>query len=277
MTAYSTIASAEPVNAVISYPLFNLQDTSTALLLSSIRDHPLRLNSALGPHLVASYPLVSPTTEAFISPHSLIFEGDGTRILAGSDSLLSVFDISRPGDGPISWLPTSSRKGPQSAKSGMSMRGIISALALEPFSGILAAGTFSRRIGLYGSGGQGECIGVFRVEGTEADEYIGGRGVTQVIWSQCGRYLYIAERKSDGVMIYDIRKTGQLLGWLEGRKAMTNQRLGVQVVSISGGCGQQVWAGGIDGIIRSWRNPHASTGAQTPNIELLGHQGRSRF
>ncbi len=155
----------------------------------------------------------------------------------------------------------------------MSMRGIVSALAIESGSAVLAAGTFSRNIGLYGSEGQGDCVGVFSVEGTEADELISGRGVTQVIWSPCGRYLYIVERKSDGAMIYDIRKTGQLLGWLEGRKAMTNQRLAVSIVSTTEERydGYEVWAGGTDGRIRAWRNPHSSEGPQQPDSEWEGH------
>jgi len=36
-------------------------------------------------------------------------------------------------------------------------------------------------------------------------------------------------------MIYDIRKTGQLLSWLEGRKGMTSQRLGVVAAGIGEG------------------------------------------
>lgn len=253
--------------------MFDLQDPSTTLILSSQRDHPIRLNSALAVPLVASYPLVNPTTEAFVSPHALLFTADGSRFLAGSESLLSIFDISRPGEGPVGCLRTGRKRGTNLAVSGMSMTGILSALAIEQRSGILAAGAFNRHVGLYDSGGQGDCVGVFCVEGTEADLQIGGSGVTQVIWSPCGRYLYIVERKSEGVMIYDIRKTGQLLGWLEGRKALTNQRLGVHMSSPSGAASQEVWAGGTDGMIRAWRNPHEGEGAQRVCFELHGHNG----
>ena len=273
LIAYSTLPAAESVNTVTAYPMFDLQNPSTTLLLSSQRDHPIRLNSALTPQLVASYPLVNPTTEAFISPHSLLFTADGQRFLAGSESLLSIFDLSRPGDGPVGSYRTGKSGGSSFADSGMSLRGILSALAIEEQSGILAAGTFSRNIGLYDSKGQGDCIGVFCVKGTEADLQIGGSGATQVIWSPCGRYLYIAERKSDGAMIYDIRVTGRLLGWLKERRAVTSQRLGVHVVSISGTADQEVWAGGTDGMIRAWRNPHMGEGAQSASFEWHGHNG----
>jgi hypothetical protein len=158
----------------------------------------------------------------------------------------------------------------------MNITGILSTLAIDENSGILAAGTFSRFIGLYDSRGQGDCVGVFCVEGTEADSHIGGSGVTQVIWSSCGRYLYIAERKSDGAMIYDIRKTGQLLAWLQGRKAVTNQRLGVYLASSLGAAHQEVWAGGTDGRLRTWRDPHMAEGAQKAAFEWQGHDGNIR-
>jgi hypothetical protein len=253
--------------------MFDLQNSSVALLLSAHRDHPIRLNSALAPQLVASYPLVNPTSEAFISPHALLFTEDGSRFLAGSESLLSLFDLSRPGEGPMGSFRTGRKRGSNFADCGMSMTGILSALAIEEQSGILAAGTFTRHVGLYDSRGQGDCVGVFCVKGTEADVQIGGSGVTQVIWSPCGRYLYIVERKSEGAMIYDIRKTGQLLGWLEGRQAVTNQRLGLHLASLSVAANQEVWAGGTDGKIRAWRNPHQVEGAQSVSFEWHGHNG----
>ena len=260
------------MNAVHAYPLFDLQDPATALTLSSVRDHPVRLTSALAPSLLASYPLVNPSTEAYISPHSLLFSRDGARFWAGSESLLSCFDLSRPGNGPLTSLSTGARKGPRNADYGMSMKGLLSALAIDHNSGILAAGTFSRQVGLYGAEGQGDCVGVFSVEGTEADGKIGGRGLTQLIWSPCGRYLYIVERKSDGAMIYDIRNTGQLLGWLEGRKALTNQRIAMDVVRTSVD-GHEVWGGGTDGTIRVWKNPHTTEGGQKADSEWHGHDG----
>jgi telomerase Cajal body protein 1 len=272
-TSYSALASPEPVNAIASYPFYNLQDPATTLLLSAVRDHPVRLSSALTAQLVSSYPLVHPTTEAYISPHSLTFSKSDSKFLAGSQSLISVFDLSRPGNGPIRSLRTGTRKGIQFDQAGMKMNGIISALTIDPTSGVLAAGTFSRCIGLYGSVGEGDCLGVFSVAGTDADEKVRGQGVTQLIWSPCGRYLYIVERKSDGAMIYDIRKTGQLVGWLQGRHAMTNQRLGVGIVGVTDGDGHEIWAGGIDGVIRVWRNPHRREGGVKPDTTWNGHGG----
>lgn len=274
LTPYCTISSAESVNAVTGYPFFNLQDPSSALVLSSVRDHPIRLNSALTGHLGASYPVVNPMTEEFICPHSLLFSGAADRFIAGSDSLISVFDVSRPGEGPIASVPTGPKRKGTDYSSATTMRGIVSALGADPSTGVLAAGTFNRYVGLYDSWGQGDCVGVFSVKGTSADEEIGGGGITQISWSPCGRYLYIAERKSDGVMCYDIRKTGQLLSWLRGRNTQTNQRLGIDVVATEEHGGHEVWAGGIDGQFRMWKNPHQQEGSIAPAFGFEAHGGR---
>lgn len=272
---YAQIQCAEAVRALSTYPLFNLQDHSSTLLLCSFPDHPVRLHSALSGELVASYPLVNAATEAYISPHSLLFTGGGRSFISGSKGLLATFDVSRPGERPSHLFSTARSTGTSGAGSSSGIKGIISALAVEQASNVLAAGTFSRHVGLYHAAGQGDCLGVFRVDGTDADRRIGGKGITQLIWSPCGRYLYVVERHSRGVVVYDIRKTGQLLSWVEGRKAETNQRLGVDLFSSSHAeGGLEIWAGGADGNIRIWRNTHCQEGAHLPDLEWRAHNGK---
>ena len=273
MTPFSIISSSESVYATSLYPGFQLQDPSTALVLSSIRDHPIRLNSAFDSSLVSSYSLVNENTEAFICPHSLLFTPDGSRFIAGSDCLISVFDIARPGSAPIALLPTITNKRRKTMGGGVGMKGIVSALAVEPSSSILAVGTFTGHVGLYNDRGEGDTIGIFSLTGSQGHRSIGGRGVTQIKWSPCGKYLYVSERMSSGVLIYDIRDTGQLLGWLEGREAMTNQRLGIDVFGLGDGDGHEIWAGGTDGIIKVWMNPHQREAAQAPSWNWRGHEG----
>lgn len=276
---YSTLPSAEPVYAKAIYPLFDLQDPSTTLILSSVRDHPIRLSSALVPQTLGSYSLINPSTEAFVAPHSLLYPKHlgGSHFITGSDSLICIFDVSRPGtEGPVTRLPTIPSKRKQIVGGGVGMKGIVSALAMNPDQdGILAAGTFTRNIALYGSRGSGELIGTFSIAKSHADGHIGGTGITQLMWSPCGRYLYVAERKSGGILVYDIRVSGQLLGWLEGRNANTNQRMNADVVSVGSGSSQEVWAGGIDGVVRMWRNPHTMIGGSEPDFAIKAHNGES--
>ena len=247
------------------------------LLLSTTRDHPIHLTSALYPSLIASYPLISPTTEAYITPHSTLFTPDGTHFLTGSDSLICTFDVFRPGEGPIIRHPTIPSKRKKIVGGGVGMKGIISALDLST-NGLLAAGTFTRCVGLYDSAGQGDCVAVFSVaessecsEGAETD--IGGAGITQVRWSPCARYLYVAERKSDGVLVYDIRVAGKKLGCLEGRRAATNQRLGVEIVPTESG--HELWAGGTDGGVRIWANPWEVEGRRERSWGWEAHDGEN--
>jgi WD40 repeat protein len=275
---YSTLRSAEPTYATAIYPFYNLQDPSTTLFLSSVRDHPIRLSSALAPASVASYSLVNPMTEAFITPHSIIYPSTlgGTHFLTGSDSLICLFDVSRTGlQGPVSSMPTIPSKRKQIVGGGVGMKGIVSALALNPSGdGILAAGTFTRHIGLYSSNGSGELLGTFSIAKTPANRDIGGRGVTQVVWSPCGRYLYIAERKSDGILVYDVRVTGQMLGHLRGRKALTNQRMKIDVIPSGPDGAHEVWAGGTDGFMRVWKSPEHCVGGKDPDREFKVHDGK---
>ncbi|KAL1852583.1 hypothetical protein Plec18170_005714 [Paecilomyces lecythidis] len=275
LSPYSTLPSAEPIYATDIYPYYSLQDPSTTLFLSSVRDHPIRLTSALAPTTAATYSLINPTTEAFITPHSILYPSTlgGTHFLTGSDSLICLFDVSRPGsDGPVSMMPTIPSKRKQIVGGGVGMKGIVSALAVNPSGdGILAAGTFTRHLALYSSNGSGELIGTFSVARTEADRHINGKGITQLLWSPCGRYLYVVERKSHGILMYDIRVTGQLLGWLQGREAFTNQRLKADVVAAGSEGSHEIWAGGTDGFMRTWRNPSDSVGAKDPDWEWKAH------
>jgi hypothetical protein len=80
-------------------------------------------------------------------------------------------------------------------------------------------------------------------------------------------YLYVAERQSDVLLIYDVRNFKMALGYCKGRMAQTKQKLGFDVwgagAEIYGGesGGHEVWAGGMDGKVRVWKDPHRKEGA----------------
>lgn len=271
---YSAIRLRESADAIACHPAYNLEDVSTTLILSAVNEHPIRLNSALTGDLIASYPLVNPNTEAYIKPQSMMFTDDGSYFITGSQNLISTFDVSRPGSAPLTSIKTGPKKSNGSwSNPTLSLRGLVSALAVDRQYNVLAAGTFSRQIGLYDAAGQGECVGVFSIAGTEADKTIFGNGVTGLAWSDCGRYLYINERKSDGVLIYDIRQSGQLLSWVCGRAAMTNQRMKVDLTFDVNSGTRSIWAGGQDGKLRRWIDAHLHQGSIEPLEALQVHKG----
>lgn len=162
---------------------------------------------------------------------------------------------------------TPSRRRGRGAGAGLAqgMKGIVSALGVSS-EGMLAAGTYSRWVGLYDGFGKGGSAGVFCVGGVEDDEGGRGGGITQVLWSPCGRYLCVVERASDGVGVWDIRGTGKRLAWLRGRNARTQQRLGVEVM------GGDVWAGGLDGVVRVWEGLGMVDGMIDPSWSFRAHE-----
>lgn len=165
---------------------------------------------------------------------------------------------------------------------GVGMRGIVSALSIQPTpgaeegSGILAAGTWTRWIGLYDASGLGGAVATWSIaEAADVHAGISGTGITQTLWSSCGRYLYVVERKSRGVLVFDVRVTGKLVGWCEGRAAETNQRLGVDV--FEGERGMEIWAGGTDGVVGVWEGVGLSEGMLETSWEWRAHDGKFSF
>lgn len=261
----------EPTYATTIHPAYNLQDPASTIFLSSLRALPIRLLSPFSPSILASYPLVSLTTEKFIAPHSLLFSPDNTNhFFAGSESLVSTFDINRNGDGPFSRAPTILSRRKKVFGDEMGMRGIVSALAISS-EGLLAGGTFSRWVGLYDGYGRGGTVSVFEVGKREApeDETYWGTGITQVLWSFCGRYLCIVERESNGIGVWDIRGTGRRLSWLRGRNAQTNQRLAADLI------GGEIWAGGLDGKVKVWEGLGMYDGVVDVSWEYQTHDGKA--
>jgi hypothetical protein len=259
---YSSFTTPDPIFSTAVYPHFNLQDHNTTLLLYGARDNPIKLKNALSLDAAnwAIYPLVSPTTEAWQSPHSLLFTHEGTHFIAGGTAQFAIFDISRFGEGPMERKKIGWRKrgghynatGLDWAREVTGPNDIISTMDLS-VDDMFAMGTWGRKIAIYAAAGRGELITTFSPVDVEADGRHFGEGISQVKWSPCGRYLYVAERNSAGIHIYDIRGAGRRVGYLIGREAKTAVKLAFDVVTTAEG--SEVWAGGTDGKIRMWKNP----------------------
>jgi WD40 repeat protein len=261
--SYSDLELPEPIRAMTPYPGFDLSDPSTTLLLLSLPDHPTRLVNALalGSGIVASYPYIRPETEETIAAHSLLFTRDGNQFLAGTDSELSIFDLNRPGQDLVQRFRL--RRNGRLGQTGQwrMKRGIISALAISSDE-ILAVGTFGREIGLFDRNGQGGLVATFDL----GDEQKGS-GVSQIGWSDCGRYLLVGERKSYAIRVFDIRGQQKLLQTLVGRDANTMMKLGWNLTANG-----EVWAGGMDGAVRVWEGIGMSEGSTNISGSWLAHE-----
>lgn len=259
----------------------------------------------------SSFPFIKPGSETFETATALIWPGSGQHFIAGTRNMLAKFDVSRTGSGPlmhIKTVPSNDRKSAQAGRieaGGISsLRGIISTLSAQPSqghaqegTGLVAAGTWTRWVGLYDFASSGRCVATWGVtsaaaqtagpsmsrsendsiESTEASRPngAGGAGITQTIWSPCGRYLLVNERRSRGMLVYDIRVTGKLLGWLSGRDAVGNQRILCDTYpgQESTGGGFEVWSGTTQGTVKVWEGVGSQDGEHVPSWDWQAHDG----
>ncbi|OQO09314.1 hypothetical protein B0A48_04712 [Cryoendolithus antarcticus] len=202
--------------------------------------------------------------EAFIAPNSLAFVDGGTHFVAGSAGRIAVFDVTRQA-GPEMYHNLKAKAG----ATGMRDTSRIMALSVSS-DGLLAAGSTNRNVGLFGNSGRGACETTFSVAGRMSKvTATRGSGITSLAWTPDGRYLLVAERQSDGVHVYDVRNLLRRVSFLSGRNAKTTQRLGIDVIAMREGC--EVWAGGVDGVVRMWRNPGSKDGEHVPDTGIKMH------
>lgn len=290
-------------------------------------DHPLQLYQALTPEQttreddapksgseivskspIASYRFTSPTTEAYLQVHSLIWPYPGTHFLVGTRDLIAQFDITRNGYEPCTRIPTIPSRRHIRKGNGVGMRGTVSALGAQTTAddvptGLIAAGTWTRCVGLYDFARGGECISTWSIaeaadgvvvsdpppglgmdvsmaaratsKGAAAPvKGVGGAGINQTVWSPCGRYLVVNERQSTGMLLYDVRVTNKLLGSLAGRDALTHQRLNCDVFrGLDSVGGFEVWAGTRDGTVKVWEGVGNTEGCQWPSWDFSAVDG----
>lgn len=273
----------EPTQTIVGAPYFSLTEPASQTFLVGCRDHPIQLYHAFPNEghtaPLCNYKLIRRETEEYITPSSLIWQYPGTHFICGSTNRLDYFDINRPGsDGPVLTVPTipSKRQG-----AGMGMKGTVSALAASPpdsnGGSLIAAGTWTRWLGLYDLYRTDQAVSNWTVSNKVGmDDYadVGGQGIVQVLWSPCGRYLIVNERQSEGLMVYDIRGTGQLLSVLKGRNALTQQKLHCDVFQAdnNGRPSFEVWAGTQDGTVVVWENADTHEGTVEPSWDWKAHE-----
>lgn len=321
----------EPTNVVAPAPYFALGHPGAQVALVACKDHPIQLYSLLpdpdeeapapsspgspSSYLytpprrrppLANYNLIKPQTEEHLTPTALLWlpSAPGTHFVTGTQNLLATFDVTRVGEGPLLRIPTIPSARHVAKGGGVGMRGTVSALSAQPAgagsgagsgaTGLVAAGTWTRWVGLYDLARGGACASTWSVAAAAAStataeatnaapdddipgggggKGVGGQGILQTLWSPCGRYLLVNERQSAGLLVYDVRVTGRLLGWLAGRPAETHQRLSCDVFQPAsssfpsddeGKGGFEVWAGTQSGTVAVWQGVGSQEGRVAP-------------
>ncbi|XP_056171829.1 uncharacterized protein LOC115693487 isoform X8 [Syzygium oleosum] len=118
----------------------------------------------------------------------------------------------------------------------MSATGIISAIAFSPaHTGMLATGSYSQTTAIY------------REDNMELLYVLHGQqgGVTHVLFSKDGNYLYTGGRKDPFIMCWDVRKTVDVVYKLYRSSEDTNQRIYFDVEPL----GRHLGTGGQDGLV----------------------------
>lgn len=272
----------EPFYAAAPSPHFSLAEPTSQTVLLSSKDHPLQLHQLFpsvdgDPSQLCCYKLIRHETEEYITAESLLWSWPGTHFLVGSANRLDYFDVTRTGsDGPTLTIPTTPSK--RHAPRGSGMKGMISALSIQgpavSDTPLVAAGTWTRWLGLYDVARSNKAVANWTIKGVADgifDVPDNGSGVVQTIWSPCGRYLVVNERKASSLLVYDIRGTGQPVNVLAGRSTDSQQRLSCDVFPGSDG-GFEVWAGTGDGDVLVWEGVGSNPGLLEKSWAFSGHR-----
>ncbi|KAL7932904.1 hypothetical protein V8C35DRAFT_322743 [Trichoderma chlorosporum] len=289
----ASIKLPEPTQTLAAAPYFSLANPASQMFLVGCRDHPLHLYRAFpqledtgsGTGAVASrplytYKLIRQESEQYITPASLLWEYPGTHFVCGSANRIDLFDVSgHCSDGPTVTVPTIPSRRHISKGSGVGMKGTVAALASSPpadvngHGSILAAGTWTRWMGTYDLHRSDRVVANWSIAEADRKAFrisLGGQGIVQTAWSPCGRYLVVNERQAGGLLVYDVRGTGQLLAVLKGRRSTTQQRLHFDVFPAE--TGFEVWAGTQDGMVAVWEGVGMQNDVIGPSWTWKAHE-----
>ena len=210
MSSAVRVAEGDSIYDYCWYPLMHSAEPSSCCFLSASRDHPMHLWDAYTGSLRASYAAYNHLDE-ITSTFSTAIDPDGTRLYAGYDRAIRIFDLGRPG------RQCELRATSKNRKSREGQRGIISCLHCSPDRcGLFAAGSFAGTTGLYVDNSPTMvCL-------------LGGHtgGVTQVQFSHDGLHLYTGARQDGSVLCYDVRASQTPLCTFQRDCHGTNQRIG---------------------------------------------------
>lgn len=221
------VKEGESVYDFCWFPYMSASDPTSCVFASTTRDHPIHLWDATTGLLrctYRAYDAVDEITAAF----SVVFNPAGTKIFAGYNKSIRVFDVQRPGRDFKQYSTLQGNKEGQA--------GIISAIAFSPtHTGMLATGSYSQTSAIY------------REDNMELLYVLHGQegGITHVQFSRDGNYLYTGGRKDPYILCWDLRKAVQVVYKLFRSSEHTNQRILFDIEP----SGRHLGTGGQDGLV----------------------------
>jgi WD40 repeat protein len=201
-------------------PTMISSDPASCCFFSTSRDNPVHVWDAFTGRCRGSYCAYT-DAEELTAGYCIAFNhcSGSEQMYIGFNNCVRVFDLSRPGR-EHRLLPTFKRANRETT----GQRGIISCIAFNPDkSGLYACGSYSRNVGLYAAP-KGNLL--YNLQAQRG-------GITQILWSRDGNYLFAGGRKDREILCWDVRNTGDVLLSLP-RIVSTNQRLQVMLLLLQG-------------------------------------------
>ncbi|RZC03622.1 Telomerase Cajal body protein 1 isoform C [Glycine soja] len=217
----------ESIHDFCWYPYMSSSDLVTNVFATTTRDHPIHLWDATSGQLRCTYRAYDAMDE-ITAAFSIAFNPAGTKIFAGYNKCIRLFDLHRPGRDFELYSTVKDKKEGQT--------GIISAMAFSPFpSGMLALGSYNQTTAIY------------REDNMELLYFLHGQegGITHVQFSRDGNYLYTGGRKDPYILCWDVRKSVDCVYKLYRSSENTNQRILFDIDP----SGKYLGTGGQDGLV----------------------------
>ena len=241
---------AESIYDFAWYPKMSYYDPGTFCFVSSSKDSPLHLWNGETGKVSCTYSPINRLDEIH-SPHSLTFSPDGSQLLTGFHSLLTVFPTQIPGRSGIN-IPTCSSK--SSSKDGLS--GLISHLSYSSCNPTtFASTTFEGKLGIWDD----------RTWSLTSTLNTHKSGLTQVSFSSDGFSLWTNWRSCDDIHFWDLRNLSH--GPIQILTRNSNSRMRMKVTESWDST--YITSGGIDGEVSIWNR---DTGAMAGTWQA--HRGR---
>lgn len=135
------MSEGESIHDFCWYPYMSASDPVTNVFATTTRDHPIHLWDATSGQLRCTYRAYDAMDE-ITAAFSVAFNPSGTKIFAGYNKCIRMFDLHRPGrDFKLHSTVKDKKEG---------QTGIISALAFSPsHTGMLALGSYSQTTAIY--------------------------------------------------------------------------------------------------------------------------------
>ncbi|KAH7650721.1 Guanine nucleotide-binding protein [Dioscorea alata] len=204
------INEAEMVYDYCWYPYMCSSDPTSSVFVATTRDHPIHLWDATSGQLRCTYRAYNDMDE-ITAALSVSFNSSGTKLFAGYNKMLRVFDVHRPGRDFQQFSLHKGKDGPS---------GIVSSIAVSPsHSGMLALGSYNQSTALYAEDNM-ELLYVLHGQ---------SGGITQDSYILC----------------WDVRNTVDIVYKLYRSTENTNQRVSFDIEP----CGRHLGAGGEDGLV----------------------------